>query len=91
MSESGLLLYRYGDSQENILSLQSSVSSGGRIVSSIVCNKFNLPGRFNLDEVYPNASYGNFSIIVKLEKDYKKISKCLSNTTIVARAITNVI
>lgn len=91
LSESGLLLYRYGDSQEKLLSLQSSVSSGSRIVSSIVCNKFNLPGKFTLDEVYPDVSYGDFSIIVKLEKDYKRISTYLSNTTIVARAITNVI
>lgn len=54
LSDSGLLLYQYGNSQEKLLTLQNTVSSGQRFVQALTCNKFKWPGKFSANIDYKN-------------------------------------
>lgn len=51
-SEEGVLLYAMGNTEENtyLLNLQSAIN-GSRLINSIVCNKFVLPGKGNFPDV----------------------------------------
>lgn len=56
LSDSGLLLYQYGNSQERLLTLQNTVSSGQRFVQALTCNKFKWPGKFSANINYKNEA-----------------------------------
>lgn len=65
LSDSGLLLCQYGNSQEKLLTLQNTVSSGQRFVQALTCNKFKWPGKFSANINYKNKNEVN-KIYVKV-------------------------
>ncbi len=73
------------------LTLQTTITSGERIVNSLVTNKFLIPGRFE----WPNFNYNN--VFFRLEVTFKGAGKTIDvfnsgkNIAVVARPRTNLI
>lgn len=62
-SEEGVLLYAMGNTEENtyLLNLQSAIN-GNRLIHSIVCNKFVLPGKGN----FPNVNIADLRFTLEV-------------------------
>lgn len=101
LSDSGIILYQYGNSQEKLLALQNIVSSGKRLVSSMTVNKFKWPGAFNSSVDYKNdnsnkitlsiTSPGGTNIVLRSYEDYKTDDKQYGIVSVDGRAETNAI
>lgn len=89
LSDSGLLLYHFGDDTTKLLSLQESVSTGERIVNYMKVNKMLWPGRFNSAGLTPVNYEIVFSITTENKSDYQ-LSK-VGSVNITGHGLTNVI
>lgn len=64
MSETGLLTIQFGQSEEKLLTLQTSAMNGQRLCQTLVANKFFLPGVLDYPELKEYFPYIRFYLTV---------------------------
>lgn len=85
-SETGILLLKRGDSDEEIISLLTTTDRGNRIVQNYSSTKFLIPGQFN----YPEFHIENLKFILEYERQDKD-GEIIDETSLISKALTSVV